>query len=63
LFNGFLNLTAKTTVKDYFTGEPRTAILEIPRLRLASTIAMKLGTAYDNPVVSDFFFVGYPQEG
>lgn len=63
LFNGFLNLTAKTTVKDYFTGEPRTAILEIPRLRLASTIAMKLGTSYDNPVVSDFFFVGYPQEG
>ena len=63
LFNGFLNLTAKTTVKDCFTGEPRTAILEIPRLRLASTIAMKLGTAYDNPVVSDFFFIGYPQEG
>ena len=63
LFNGFLNLTAKTTVKDYFSGEPTTAILEIPKIRLASTIAMKLGTAYDNPVVSDFFFIGYPQEG
>ena len=24
---------------------------------------MKLGTAYDNPVVSDFYFTGYPQEG
>lgn len=63
LFNGFLNLTAKMTTKDYFTGEPKTAILEIPRLRLASTIGMKLGTTYSEPVVSDFFFIGYPQEG
>ena len=63
LFNGFLNLTAKTTVKDFFTGEPRTAIIEIPRLKIQSSLAMKLGTAYDNPVVSDFYFTGYPQEG
>lgn len=63
LFNGFLNLTGKMTTKDYFTGEPRTAILEIPRLRLSSNFAMKLGTAYEEPVVSDFYFVGYPQEG
>lgn len=63
LFNGFLNLTGKITVKDYFTGEPRTAILEIPRLKMNSSLAMNLGTAYENPVVSDFYFTGYPQEG
>ena len=63
LFNGFMNLTGKTTVKDYFTGEPRTAIIEIPRIKLASSLMMKLGTSYSEPVVSDFYFVGYPQPG
>lgn len=63
LFNGFLNLTGKITTKDYFSGEPRTAIIEIPRLKLNSKIIMKLGMSYENPVVSDFFFTGYPNEG
>lgn len=63
LFNGFLNLTGKMTVKDYFSGEPKTAVFEIPRLRLNSKIVMKLGMSYENPVVSDFFFTGYPNEG
>lgn len=63
LFNGFLNLTAKVTTKDFFSGEPRTAILEIPRLKINSSLAMKLGTTYDQPVVSDFYFTGYPLEG
>lgn len=63
LFNGFLNLTAKMTAKDYFTGEPRTAILEIPRLKINSSLAMRLGSNYDVPVVSDFYFIGYPEEG
>lgn len=62
LFNGFLNLTAKMTTKDYITGEPKTAILEIPRLKLSSNLAMRLGINYDTPVVSDFSFIGYPQE-
>jgi hypothetical protein len=60
LFNGFLNLTGKMTTKDYFTGEPKTAIIEIPRLKISSNIAMKLGVYYDDPVVSDFYFTGYP---
>lgn len=63
LFNGFLNLTAKVTTKDFFSGEPKTAILEIPRLKINSSLAMKLGTTYDQPVVSDFYFTGYPLEG
>lgn len=63
LINGFLNLTAKVTVKDYFSGEPRTAILEIPKLKINSSIMAKLGTAYDTPIVNDFYFIGYPGEG
>lgn len=62
LFNGFLNLTGKMTTKDYFNGEPKTAILEIPRLKINSNLSMRLGSSYDNPVVSDFYFTGYPEE-
>lgn len=63
LINGFLNLTAKVTAKDFFTGEPRTAIIEIPKLKIVSSLSMKLGTSYSEPVVNDFCFIGYPQEG
>ena len=63
LINGFLNLTAKVTAKDFFTGEPRTAIIEIPKLKIVSNLSMKLGTSYNEPVVNDFCFIGYPQEG
>ena len=63
LFNGSLNLTGKITVKDYFTGEPRTAILEMPQIKLNSSLMMKLGTYYNEPVVSDFYFIAYPPLG
>lgn len=63
LFNGFLNLTGKMSVKDYFSGEVKTAILTIPKLKLDSNLALKLGEGYDNPMVTDFFFTGYPGEG
>ena len=63
LFNGFLNLSGKMTVKDYITGEPRTAIFEIPRLKMQSSISMRLGMGIAEPVVSDFYFIGYPGEG
>lgn len=63
LFSGFMNLTGKITIKDYFTGEPRTAILEIPKIKLNSNLALSLGSNYENPVVSDFYFIGHPQEG
>lgn len=63
LFNGFLNLTGKMTTKDYYSGETKTAVIEIPRLKLNSSISMKLGMSYEDPVVSDFFFTGYPNEG
>lgn len=62
LFKDFLRLTGKMTVKDYFTGEPKTAILEIPKIKIRSSLAMKLGTSYNTSVVSDFSFIGYPPE-
>lgn len=63
LFNGFLNLSGKITTKDYGSGEPKTAILEIPRLKIRSSLGISLGTAYDCAAVSDFSFTGYPGEG
>ena len=62
LFKDFLRLTGKMTVKDYITGQPTTAILEIPRIKIRSNLAMKLGTSYNTSVVSDFNFVGFPAE-
>lgn len=63
LFNGFLNLTAKMTIKNYWNGQPTTAILEIPKIKLSSNLALRLGEGVDQPVVSDLYFIGYPEEG
>ena len=63
LFNGFLNLSGKITTKDYQTGEPKTAVLEIPRLKIRSNLGISLGTSLDSATVSDFTFTGYPGEG
>jgi len=63
LFNGFLNLTGKMTTKEHFSGETRTAILEIPRIKIYSNLAVKLGSLYQDPIVSEFYFTGYPEEG
>ena len=62
LFNGFLSLTGKMSVKDEMSGEVTTAILEIPKIKLSSNLSMRLGKNYDNSTVSDFFFTGYPDE-
>lgn len=63
LLNGYLNLSGKITAKDYKTGQPKTAILEIPRLKMRSSLGIQLGSAFDCSTVSDFTFVGYPNEG
>ena len=62
LFNGFLSLTGKMSVKDEISGEVTTAILEIPKIKLSSNLSMRLGKNYDSSTVSDFFFTGYPDE-
>ena len=62
LFNGFLSLTGKMSVKNEISGEVTTAILEIPKIKLSSNLSMRLGKNYDSSTVSDFFFTGYPDE-
>ena len=62
LLNGFLRLTGKMSVKDEKSGEVTTAILEMPKIKLSSSLTMRLGKNYDNSAVSDFFFTGYPDE-
>ena len=58
----FLRLDAKMSVKDEKSGEVTTAILEMPKIKLSSSLSMRLGKSYDTSVVSDFYFVGYPDE-
>lgn len=43
LTEGFLELQGKTRVKDDTTGQIKTGILEIPRLKLMSNLSMQLG--------------------
>lgn len=62
LFNGFLRLTGKMSYKDEVTGEVKTAILELPKIKLSSNLSMRLGKDYQSSTVSDFYFTGYPDE-
>lgn len=62
LFNNFLCLTGKMSVKNDVTGEVTTAILEIPKIKLSSSLSMRLGKQYEESTVSDFYFTGYPDE-
>lgn len=62
LFNGFLRLDAKMSVKDEISGEVTTAILEMPKIKLSSNLSMRLGKNYESSTVSDFYFTGYPEE-
>lgn len=48
--------------KSEISGEVNTTLLEIPKLRFQSSLSIQLGKNCDNSVVSDFFFVGYPDE-
>ena len=62
LNNGFFRLTATMTNKSEISGEVNTTLLEIPKLKFQSSLSIQLGKNCDNSVVSDFFFVGYPDE-
>ena len=50
------------SIKDEKSGEVTTGILEMPKIKLSSSLKMTLGKNYDNSTVSDFYFVGYPDE-
>lgn len=62
LQNCFMRLDAKMTVKDEISGQESTAILEMPKIQLSSSLSMRLGKNYDSSTVSDFYFIGYPDE-
>lgn len=62
LLNGFLRLEGKMSIKDEKSGEVTTGILEMPKIKLSSSLKMTLGKNYDNSTVSDFYFTGYPDE-
>lgn len=62
LVNGFLKLTGKMDVKDENSGEITTMLLELPKIKLSSSLAMKLGTSYNSSVVRDFYFTAYPED-
>ena len=43
LTNGYLSLEGKTRVKDDITGQVKTGIIKIPKLKLLSNLSMRLG--------------------
>lgn len=43
LTNGYLSLSGKTRVKDEITGQVKTGIINIPKLKLMSDLSMRLG--------------------
>lgn len=53
LIEGFLRLEGKTRVKDDISGNVRTGIIEIPKLKLVSDLSMRLGRNA-NPLVASF---------
>ena len=59
LTTGFLELEGKTRYKDDKSGQVKTGIIKIPRLRLMSELSIRLGE-YTNPVVGTLRGVGYP---
>lgn len=57
--DGFLEMEAKTRVKDDITGQTHTGILRIPKLKLMSDLSMKLGDQA-TPLVGNFKAIGCP---
>lgn len=59
LFKGYIKLEGKMRLKDDSDGHDKTAIVTIPRIKLTSSLAMRLGKHAD-PMVGNFSFIGYP---
>ena len=59
LLNGFVELEARTRVKDDTTGQVVTGLIKIPKLKLMSDLSIRLG-AQASPVVANFSAVGVP---
>lgn len=59
LIAGYLELEAKTRIKDDTTGQVVTGLIKIPKLKLMSDLSIRLGMQA-NPVVANFSAVGVP---
>ncbi len=59
IFDGFVSCEGKTKVKDDITGQVKTGILRIPKLKLTSNLSITLGTDAQ-PVVQIFEGIGLP---
>lgn len=59
LISGFVLMEGKTRVKDDVTGNNRTGIIKIPKLKLMSDLSIRLGTNA-NPVIANFRASGFP---
>lgn len=59
LIAGYLELEAKTRIKDDTTGQVVTGLVKIPKLKLMSDLSIRLGMQA-NPVVANFSAVGVP---
>lgn len=59
LIEGFVSFEGKTRIKDDITGQTKTGIIRIPKLKLVSSLSMQLGRDA-NPVVANFKAIGYP---
>lgn len=62
LINGFLKMSGKMNFKNEQNGKVSTVVIELPRIRLSSSLSMKLGKNFDSSAVSDFYFTAYPDE-
>lgn len=62
LLNGFLRLDGKMSIKNQKSGEVTTGLLELPRIKLSSSLSIRLGKNQASSAVSDFFFTGYPDD-
>lgn len=59
LTNGYLYLQARTKTKDDITGQVKTGIIIIPKLKIMSALSIRLGRNAE-PVVGQFQGVAYP---
>jgi hypothetical protein len=59
LLNGYLKLEGKMRLKDDSDGHDKTAIVTIPRIKITSSLTMRLGQN-THPMVGNFSFIGYP---
>lgn len=59
LLKGFLSMEGKTKIKEDITGEVKTGIIKIPKLKIISNLSITLGQNA-NPVIANFYAIGFP---